>query len=54
MFAAPKTTKARRLVPLPQIAVDALTMQRNQLELDRAAARDRWNDLDVVFPSPPA
>jgi len=52
MFAEPKTTKARRLVPLPQIAVDALTMQRAQLGLQRAAAGDRWNDLDVVFPSP--
>jgi integrase len=52
MFAEPKTTKARRLVPLPQIAVDALTMQRTQADWDEAAAGDRWQNLDVVFPSP--
>jgi integrase len=52
MFAEPKTTNARRLVPLPQIAVEALAMQRNQLECDRATARDRWQEFDLVFPSP--
>ena len=52
IFAEPRTTKARRLVPLPHIAVDALTRQRSQVEWDRAAAGERWQDLDLVFPSP--
>lgn len=51
MFAEPKTTKARRLVPLPQIAVHALAAQHEQVEWLKAAAGDRWQDLDLVFPS---
>lgn len=52
MFAEPKTTKARRFVPLPQIAVQALTAQLEQVHWVRAAAGDRWQELDLVFPSP--
>lgn len=52
MFAEPKTTKARRLVPLPQIAVHALAAQLDRVKWDRAAARDKWQELDLVFPAP--
>jgi integrase len=46
----PKTAKSRRIVPLPDAVVDALTLRREQQEADRLAAGvEFWEDWVLVF-----
>jgi hypothetical protein len=52
LFAEPKTHKARRDLPLPQVVVDAVAAQRAVTDAERALVPG-WRDLDLdlVFPS---
>lgn len=50
-FVAPKTDKSRRTIALDPSTVDALGRQKANVELARQAARDRWQEWDLVFPS---
>lgn len=47
---APKSDAGWRTVFLDDLAIDALSAQREHVELARAAAR-KWADLGLVFPS---
>lgn len=50
-FSDPKTSKARRTIPLPVSVVDELRRHRTaQLEQRLLAGQD-WTDLDLVFPN---
>lgn len=44
-------TKSRRTVPLPPALVRLLQQHRLNQEADRLAARERWQDWGLVFPS---
>jgi integrase len=44
-----KTEKSRRTLALPQMAVDALQVQKERQAADRHAAGARWSDHDLVF-----
>jgi integrase len=46
-----KTRKSRRTLALPARCVSALTAQRTRQASTRAAAGDRWVNLDLVFAS---
>jgi integrase len=46
-----KTPKSRRSLQLPQVAVDALRIQRKQQDKDRLIAAAKWQDNDLVFAS---
>lgn len=50
LFAEPKTSKGRRDLPLPAIAVDVLRAQLASDELECELVPG-WRDLDLVFPS---
>jgi integrase len=50
VLVAPKTPTSRRVLALPEAAVDALRHQRRQQERDQSAARLRWaNHMGLVF-----
>ena len=48
-FVPPKTHRSARPVPLPQVAVDALTAQRARQAEDRLNVGQYWEDDDLVF-----
>lgn len=50
LFAEPKTSRARRDLPLPAIAVDALRAELERVDLERDLIPG-WQDFDLVFPS---
>lgn len=47
----PKTPKSRRALVLPELVLDALRVHRGRQQAERRAAGDRWQDLDLVFPT---
>lgn len=47
----PKTSRGRRVIPLPQIAVDVLQQHRNTQRRLRLKAGTRWVEHDLVFPN---
>jgi integrase len=50
LLSEPKSGRSRRMLPLPQMAVDALTGRRAQWRADRLAAGPDWQDRDdLVF-----
>lgn len=49
VFAAPKTTRSKRIVHLPAVAVDALRPHRTRQLEQRLAAGPVWEDFDLVF-----
>ncbi len=48
-FAAPKTARSRRVVPLPPICVVALSEHRERQDQDRAALGRAWYESGLVF-----
>jgi integrase len=48
-FTAPKTSRARRSVDLPDYVVDFLRRHRREQNERKMALRDVWTDLDLVF-----
>lgn len=44
-----KTEKSRRTLALPQMAADALLLQKQRQDEDRHTADARWSDHDLVF-----
>ena len=48
-FSAPKTRRSRRIVPLPELAADALRERRARQAVDRLAAGPDWWDSGLVF-----
>lgn len=51
VLGAPKTTKSRRALVLPQPALDALHVHERRQRAERRSAGDRWQDLELVFPT---
>jgi integrase len=51
VLGAPKTSKSRRALVLPQPVLAALRQQAGLQEQERRAAGERWQDLDLVFPT---
>jgi integrase len=47
----PKTRKSRRALLLPQPVLDALRQHEQQQRDERRSAGERWQDLDLVFPT---
>ncbi len=47
----PKTTRSRRTIQLPALAVDALREHRERQEAERAVVGELWEDQDFVFTS---
>lgn len=47
----PKTARSRRRISLTSVAIDALRTQQAQIARERAAAGDRWEDNNLVFPN---
>ena len=52
VFVEPKSSRARRSVPLPGETVATLKGQRMALLRERKEAADAWQENDLVFPSP--
>jgi integrase len=50
-FAEPKTSKSRRLIPLPKTLVDELKIHKKQRLEERMRLGPAWQDHDLVFPS---
>lgn len=50
-FVEPKTTSGRRMVSIGAGALDALRRQKERQAIERAVAGNRWNELDLIFPS---
>lgn len=50
-FGQPKTEKSARTLALSASTIAALTVQRDRQTFWRRDAKDRWNDLDLVFSS---
>lgn len=48
-FGAPKTDRSRRVLCLPDIAVEALVARRERQNLERAFAGPRWKESGLVF-----
>lgn len=46
-----KTKKSRRTLAMPWRCVDALKLHRERQDVAKKAARDRWQDNDLVFAS---
>ncbi|MEU1635420.1 tyrosine-type recombinase/integrase [Nonomuraea sp. NPDC005701] len=46
-----KTKKSRRTLAMPRRCVDALKLHRERQDVAKKAARDRWQDSDLVFAS---
>lgn len=49
VFAEPKTTRSKRIVHLPAVAVDALRQHRTRQLEQRLLAGGAWEDFDLVF-----
>jgi integrase len=49
VFSEPKTSKGRRVVTLPRVAVEALKRHRQQQRVERVAAGAAWGDQGLVF-----
>lgn len=49
VIGTPKTNRSRRTIPLPQLAVDALTARRRAQLVDRQLMGERWTELGLVF-----
>ena len=47
----PKTDRSARTIHLDEVALDALGRQRALVDQWRALACDRWQELDLVFPT---
>ncbi|SKA80739.1 Site-specific recombinase XerD [Agreia bicolorata] len=45
----PKSMRSRRSIPLPAVAVEALTVHRQEQLVERSAAREGWVESDFVF-----
>jgi integrase len=45
----PKSMRSRRSIPLPAVAVEALTIHRQEQLVERSAAREGWVESDFVF-----
>lgn len=52
LFKSPKTTKARRPLPLPAKLVSELLALREQQKEQKRRLGDRYHDLDLVFAQP--
>lgn len=52
LFKSPKTTKARRPLPLPAELVSELLALREQQKEQKRRLGDRYHDLDLVFAQP--
>ena len=48
-YLPPKTTKSRRTIPLPSIAVQALRRHRTRQLEERLRLGQKWNEQDLVF-----
>jgi integrase len=51
MLVEPKTTRSRRTIQLPSLAVGALREHRARQSVERTLAGDAWTDQDFVFTS---
>jgi integrase len=51
VLGAPKTSKSRRALVLPQPVLAALRQQAGLQEQERGVAGERWQDLDLAFPT---
>lgn len=51
VLGAPKTRKSRRALVLPRPVVDALRQHERRQRDERRNAGERWQDLDLVFPT---
>ena len=51
VLGSPKTTKSRRALVLPQPVFHALHVHERRQRAERRSAGDRWQDLDLVFPT---
>ncbi|PPF29923.1 site-specific integrase [Rathayibacter tritici] len=49
VIGTPKTNRSRRTIPLPQLAVDALTARRRAQLVDQQLMGERWTELGLVF-----
>lgn len=47
----PKTHRSARTIHLDDVAIDALVRQRIMIEEWKTVAADRWQELDLVFPT---
>ena len=52
VFVEPKSSKGRRTVPFPPETIDVLRAHRKDLDRERHEAEKRWQENDLVFPSP--
>lgn len=50
-FIEPKTDQSRRSINMPKVSIDVLVEHKTRQILERAAAGDRWQDWNLVFPS---
>jgi integrase len=48
-FAEPKSSRARRTIPMPDRVVAALRAQRARQAEERLAAGAQWQDFDLIF-----
>jgi len=51
VLARPKSSRSQRLLRLPELAIAALQLRRQQEEQDWLLAGERWRDLRLVFPN---
>ncbi len=51
-FGKSKTDKSRRGLALPAATVEALASHRDRQATERKAAGVRWQNFDLVFPTP--
>src|SRR6266852_992548 len=52
VFVEPKSGRGRRTVSFPRETVEVLAQQRRDLDRERREAGERWQENDLVFPSP--
>ncbi len=52
VFVEPKSARGRRTVTLPPETLDVLATHRQELDREREQAEHKWQDHDLVFPSP--
>ncbi len=52
VFVEPKSSRGRRTVSLPPETLEVLAQQRRDLDRERVEAGERWQENDLVFPSP--
>lgn len=51
-FVEPKSSRGRRIVPLPPETLSVLAAHRYELDRERQRAGEKWQEHDLVFPSP--